>query len=97
MQLINNKYFVKEIMKVFTYHSEQYKKEAGVVKRDIQNKANWTKYGADFQMAASHNNRQEYQRALNTAREIFEKHLRREDESIIKGQCINVNAEAYQG
>jgi hypothetical protein len=26
IQLINNQYFVKEIMKVFTYHSEQYKK-----------------------------------------------------------------------
>jgi hypothetical protein len=88
---------VKEIMKVFTYHSEQYKKEARVLRRDIQDETNWTKYRADLQMEASHNNRQAYQRALNTARNIFERHLRKDDESIIKGQCRDVMADPYQG
>jgi hypothetical protein len=84
-------------MKIFTYHSGQYKKETGILRRDIQNEANWTKYGGDLQMAASHNNRQAFQGALNTARNIFERHLRKENESLLKGQCRNIMAQVYQG
>jgi hypothetical protein len=35
-------------------------------------------------MAASHNNRQAYQRALNRARNIFEGYFRKEDKSLLK-------------
>jgi hypothetical protein len=71
-------------------------KERGIMMSDIENEADWTAYGMKLQKAVSHNNEKSFQRALNEARNIYEK-IRNKGESRIKSRCRNVMAEAYQG
>jgi hypothetical protein len=95
-QLQANKFYLGEIGKIFSYHTEMVDKERGILMRDIENEADWSAYGMKLQMAVSHNNEKSYQRALATARNIFEK-ARDKSESKIKSKCRNIMAEAYQG
>jgi uncharacterized membrane protein len=72
-QLMTNKFILGEIGKVFSYHTEMVQKERGIMMRDIENEADWTAYGMKLQLAVSHNNSKAFQRALNEARNIYEK------------------------
>jgi hypothetical protein len=49
-----------------------------------------------LQMVVSHNNDKSFQKALATARNIFEK-VRDQNESRIRSKCRHIMVEAYQG
>jgi hypothetical protein len=95
-QLAKNKFLLGEIRKKFTFHAEFMMKEGGILIRDVQKEADYTKYGMKLQIAGSHNNKGAFQEALNSTGEFYEK-LRDKQESVHTKQNQRSDAEACQG